>query len=60
MDPIVLANLIAQLLPLGVNIYTQIQQANADQLKPVEEILAVADANWDSIMKVAQAEIAKA
>ena len=59
MDPVTLANLLAQLIPLGINAYTQIQQANADQLKPIEDVLAAADANWDAIAKAAQAELAK-
>ena len=41
--------------PLEVNkIYSQIQQANADQLKPIEQILAAADTNWDAIAAAAQ------
>jgi hypothetical protein len=60
MDPVTLANLLAQLIPLGINIYSQIQQANADQLKPIEQILAAADKNWDAIAKAAQEQIAAA
>ena len=62
MDPasaLALAQLLAQLLPLGISAYTQIQQANQDQLKPIEEVLAAADAQWDSVIKAAQAELAK-
>jgi hypothetical protein len=55
-----LANLLALLIPLGTNIYTQIQQANQDQLKPLADILAAADKNWDAVIAAAQAEIAKA
>jgi prophage tail gpP-like protein len=57
MDPVTLANLLAQLIPLGINIYSQIQQANADQLKPIEQILAAADTNWDAIAAAAQKQI---
>lgn len=59
MDPIALANLLAILIPLGTKIYTGIQAANADKLKPLADILAAADANWDSITAAANAEIAK-
>jgi hypothetical protein len=57
MDPVTLANLLAQLIPLGINIYSQIQQANADQLKPIEQILAAADTNWGAIAAAAQKQI---
>ena len=59
MDPTTLAALIAQLIPLGINIYTQIQQANANTLKPIEQVLADADVNWDVIAVAAAAQIAK-
>lgn len=59
MDPTTLAALIAQLIPLGINIYTQIQQANANTLKPIEQVLAEADVNWDAIAVAAAAQIAK-
>ena len=60
MDPVAIANLLSLLLPLGVKLYTEIQQANADQLKPIEDILAAADGNWDAVTAAAQAELAKA
>jgi hypothetical protein len=59
MDPIAIANLLSLLLPLGVKLYTEIQQANADQLKPIDEILAAADANYDEVAAKAQAELDK-
>ena len=59
MDPVTLANLLALLIPLGTNIYAQIQQANQDQLKPLADILAAADKNWDAVIAAAQAEINK-
>ena len=62
MDPasiIAIANLLGLLLPLGAKVYDQIQQANADQLKPIADILAASDKNWDQVLAAAQAEIAK-
>ena len=59
MNPVALANLLSVLLPLGMQIYTQIQQAHSGELKPLEEILATADANWDTVITAAQAELAK-
>jgi hypothetical protein len=59
MDPVTLANLLAQLLPLGIKLYEEIQQANQDKLKPLAEILTAADSNWDAVATAAQAEIAK-
>jgi len=59
MDPTTLANLIAQLIPLGINIYSQIQQGNTNAMKPIEQVLAEADANWDAIAVAAAAQIVK-
>ena len=59
MDAIAIANLLSLLLPLGMKVYTEIQQANADQLKPIADILAAADADWDAVIAAAQAELAK-
>lgn len=59
MDPVTLANLLSILIPLGMKVYTEIQQANADQLKPLAEILAAADANWDAVAAAAKAQISK-
>ena len=59
MDPVALANLLSLLLPLGMKVYTGIQQANADKLKPIEDILAAADVNWDAVITAAQGELAK-
>ena len=52
-----IAQLIAQLLPVAVNAYKEIQQANQSSLPPVETILASADANWDQIAATAQAQL---
>ena len=59
MDPVTIANLIAESLALGIQAYNQIQQANANAVKTVEEALADADLNWDAIASVAAAQIAK-
>lgn len=59
MDPVALANLLSLLLPLGMKVYTGIQQAHTDKLKPIEDILAAADANWNDVIAAAQAELAK-
>jgi len=60
MDAVAIANLLSILIPLGMKVYTEIQQANSDQLKPLADILAAADKNWDAVIAAAQAEIAKA
>ena len=62
MDPaaiLAIAQLLSVLLPLGAKVYDQIQQANADQLKPIQDILAASDLNWDQVIAAANAEIAK-
>ena len=59
MDPVTIANLIAQSLTLGITAYNQIQAANANSVKSIEEALADADLNWDAIAAVATAQIAK-
>jgi hypothetical protein len=59
MDPVTIANLIAQSITLAINAYTQIQAANANAVKTIEEVLADADLNWDAIASTAAAQIAK-
>ena len=59
MNPLALANLLSLLIPLGMQVYTQIQQAHSGQLAPIEDVLAAADKNWDSVIANAQAELAK-
>jgi hypothetical protein len=59
MDPITVANLLSLLIPFWIKVYTEIQQANADSLKPIADILASADKTWDSVIAAAQAEIGK-
>jgi hypothetical protein len=54
------ANLLAQLIPMGIGVYNQIASANTEAgLKPIADILAAADANYAAIDAAAQAEIAK-
>lgn len=60
MNPLAIAQLLAQLLPLGIQLYKEIQSANSGTLPPVETILAAADANWDAVIFAAQAELNKA
>lgn len=58
METTALAALIAQLLPLGIQVYNQIRAANPGaNLPPLETILAAADADWDAIAKQAQAQL---
>lgn len=60
MGALAIAQLIESLLPGMIALYSQIRADNAgSQLKPVEEILASADANWDAVIAVAQAELDK-
>lgn len=59
MDPITIANLAALGIQIFGQIYNGIQKANADQLKPLSEILAAADTIDDDIIQKAQTEIAK-
>jgi len=57
---IALANLLAILLPIGTKVYDQIQQANSGaDLKPIADVLAAADQNWDAIVAAAKAELDK-
>lgn len=59
MNPVQIAQLLAQLLPLGIQLYKEIQAANSGSLASVETILAAADANWDAVIFAAQTEINK-
>ena len=59
MDPIALASLLSQLIPLGLQVYNGIRAANpGSNLPPLETILATADADWDAVAKLAQAQLA--
>ncbi len=59
MDPVQIANLAALGIQIFSQIYNGIQKANADQLKPLSEILAAADTIDDDVIAKAKAEIAK-
>lgn len=55
-----LAALIAQLIPLGLQVYNEIAQANPSTVPPLENVLAAADADWDAVAKLAQSQITPA
>jgi hypothetical protein len=57
MDPTVLATLLAQLLPLGIDLYNQIQQQYSGQVPALETILAKTDLDWDAIAAAANKEL---
>lgn len=61
MDPVTIATLAEQLLLLGFQIYKQVDAAkNPDVvLRPIAEIQAEADANFDKLIAAAGAELAK-
>lgn len=52
-----IAQLIAQLLPVAIGAYKEIQAAHSSSLPPVETILAQADANWDSVAATAKSQL---
>jgi hypothetical protein len=56
---VALANLLSVLIPLGVKTYSSIQSAYSDKVKPLSEILDAADQNWQGVLDVANAEMAK-
>jgi hypothetical protein len=57
---IALAQLLSQLIPLGIGAYKQIASANQDAgLKSIEDVVAAADANADQLVAMTQAEIAR-
>lgn len=59
MDAIEIANLSALGIQIFSQIYAGIQQANANALKPLSDILAAANTIDDDIISTAKAEIAK-
>ena len=59
MDPITIANLAALGIQIFAQIYNGIQQANANALKPLADILAAANTVDDDIIAKARAEISK-
>jgi hypothetical protein len=52
-----LAALIAQLVPVGIQVYNEIAAANPDTVPPLETILASADADWDAVAEAAKAQL---
>lgn len=58
-EVLAIANLLSILIPLGTKVYTDIQAAHADQLKPLDDILTATDGNWQTVATLAQAELAK-
>jgi len=55
MNALAIAQLIENLLPAMIGLYNEIRQdASAASLKPVEQILAQADANWDDVIAASQ------
>lgn len=61
MDPITIATLAEQLTLLALQIYKQVSAAKTPgvTLRPLADIIAEADATFDQIGVVADAEIAK-
>ena len=59
MDPVEIAQLAALGIQVFSKIYAGIQQANADKMKPLADILAAANNIDDAGITAAQAEIAK-
>lgn len=58
MNSVQIAQLLAQLLPLGIQLYNEILSANQNSgLKTLEQILAEADVNWKEIGTVAKQEL---
>jgi hypothetical protein len=56
MDPSALAALVAQLLQVGIQIYSQIEAANSS-VPPLATVLAQADADWDAVAAQAKAQL---
>jgi hypothetical protein len=57
MDPTALANLLAQLIPLGIQTYEQLVQANATAGQTTAQMLAKANADWQSVITEAQSQL---
>ena len=53
-----IAALIAQLLPLSIQLYNEIEAANPGTVQPLATILAAADADWDAVAAQAKAQLA--
>ena len=59
MNAVAIATLIEAVLPSLIGLYSQIEQQYAGQVKPLAEILAAADANWNMVAAVAAAQAPK-
>lgn len=61
MDPLTItaiANLLAQVIPAGINLYNQLEQnSQGASVIPLATVLANADANWLAIAAAAQAQL---
>jgi hypothetical protein len=53
---VAIATLIEALLPSLLGLYSEIEQQYAGQVKPLADILAEANANWDAIAAQAAAQ----
>jgi hypothetical protein len=57
MDSTALADLLAQLIPLGIQTYEQLVQANATAGQTTAQMLAKANADWQSVITEAQSQL---
>ncbi len=57
MDPTALAALLAQLIPLGIQVYSQLEAANPSTVPALATVLAQADADWDAIAAAAKDQL---
>lgn len=55
---IALANLLSALIPIAVRAYNEIA-ANHANIKPIADIIASAEGDWDEVVATAKAEIGK-
>lgn len=55
---VALANLLGALIPLSIRAYNEIA-ANHSSVKPIADVIASADADFDAIIATAKAEISK-
>ena len=58
MNAVQIATLIESLLPSLIGLYAQIEQQYAGQVKPLANILAAADANWQQVAATAAQQTA--
>lgn len=55
---VALANLLSVLIPMSIRAYNEIA-ANHSNVKPIAEIIASADADWDEVIAKAKHELNK-